>query len=81
MIENSKIAQQKHIQDLKLNALLEVTKAINNNLSTTQLLDLYQDILENRLGVGKLVLFSFDVEWKCLLKYGINLKYKKGITV
>jgi sigma-B regulation protein RsbU (phosphoserine phosphatase) len=70
--DQSKISQQKHIQDLKLNALLEVTKAINNNYSTGQLLDLFQDILENRLGVGKLVLFSFDVEWKCLLKYGIK---------
>ncbi|MBL7911010.1 MAG: PP2C family protein-serine/threonine phosphatase [Bacteroidia bacterium] len=72
MSDQSKITQQKHIQDLKLNALLEVTKAINNNFSTGQLLDLFQDILENRLGVGKLVLFSFDVEWKCLLKYGIK---------
>ncbi len=72
MSDQSKISQQKHIQDLKLNALLEVTKAINNNFSTGQLLDLFQDILENRLGVGKLVLFSFDLEWKCLLKYGIK---------
>ncbi len=72
MSDQSKISQQKHIQDLKLNALLEVTKAINNNFSTGQLLDLFQDILENRLGVGKLVLFSFDSEWKCLLKYGIK---------
>lgn len=72
MTDQSKISHQKQIQDLKLNALLEVTKAINNNFSTGQLLDLYQDILENRLGVGKLVLFSFDTEWKCLLKYGIN---------
>ena len=72
MTDASKISQQKQIQDLKLNALLEVTKAINNNYSTGELLDLYQDILENRLGVGKLVLFSFDNEWKCLLKYGIN---------
>ena len=55
MTENSKIILQKHIQDLKLNALLEVTKAINNNFSTSQLLDLYQDILENRLEVGKLI--------------------------
>jgi len=70
--DQSKISQQKHIQDLKLNALLEVTKAINNNFSTGQLLDLFQDILENRLGVGKLVLFSYDSEWKCLLKYGIK---------
>ncbi|MEO6305009.1 MAG: PP2C family protein-serine/threonine phosphatase [Bacteroidia bacterium] len=72
MSDQSKISQQKHIQDLKLNALLEVTKAINNNYSTGQLLDLFQEILENRLGVGKLVLFSYDgEEWKCLLKYGI----------
>jgi sigma-B regulation protein RsbU (phosphoserine phosphatase) len=70
--ENTKISKQKRIQDLKLNALLEVTKAINNNFSTAQLLDLFQDILENRLGVGKLVLFHFDTEWKCILKYGID---------
>lgn len=62
----------KTIKDLKLNALLEITKAINNNLSTAQLLDLYQDILENRLKIGKLVLFSFDKEWTCILKYGIT---------
>lgn len=60
------------VKDLKLNAILEITKAINNNLSTSALLDLYQDILENRLKVGKLVLFSFDKEWTCILKYGIN---------
>ena len=72
MTDPSKISHQKQIQDLKLNALLEVTKAINNNFSTGQLLELYQEILENRLGVGKLVLFSFETEWKCLLKYGIS---------
>lgn len=71
--ERSKILKlQKEVKDLKLNALLEITKAINNNYSTAQLLDLYQDILENRLGVGKLVLFSFDEEWSCILKYGIS---------
>ena len=75
MTEGTKISKQKRIQDLKLNALLEVTKAINNNFSTSQLLDLYQDILENRLGVGKLVLFHHDTEWKCLLKYGIDKEF------
>jgi sigma-B regulation protein RsbU (phosphoserine phosphatase) len=75
LTENSKIWQQKHIQDLKLNALLEVTKAINTNAATSALLDLYQDILENRLGVGKLVLFSYDNEWTCILKYGIDEEF------
>jgi phosphoserine phosphatase RsbU/P len=72
---NTKISHQKHIQDLKLNALLEVTKAINNNWSTDELLDLYQNILEDRLGVGKLVLFHFEKEWTCILKYGIDENY------
>lgn len=72
MSSSAKISKQKLIQDLKLNALLEVTKAINNNYSTPQLLDLYQDILENRLGVGKLVLFHYNKEWTVILKYGIS---------
>lgn len=75
MAEASKIFKRKEIQNLKLNALLEITKAINNNISTAKLLDLYQEILENRLGVGKLVLFSFDAEWKCILKYGIDKEF------
>lgn len=71
--ERSKILKlQKEVKDVKLNALLEITKAINNNFATPQLLELYQDILENRLGVGKLVLFSFDETWSCILKYGIT---------
>ncbi len=60
------------VKDVKLNALLEMTKAINNNASTSQLLDIYQEILENRLNVGKLVLFSFNDEWTCILKYGVD---------
>jgi sigma-B regulation protein RsbU (phosphoserine phosphatase) len=75
VIEKNNIAKKKHIQNLKLNALLEVTKAINNNFSTSQLLNLYQDILENRLGIGKLILFSFDTDWKCILKYGLSKEY------
>ena len=63
------------VKDIKLNALLEITKAINNNVSTAQLLDIYQEILENKLKVGKLVLFSFTNEWTCILKYGVNKEY------
>ena len=75
MNKNEHTTKKKIVQDLKLNALLEVTKAINNNLSTSKLLDLYQDILENRLGVGKLVLFHFESDWKCILKYGIDADF------
>jgi len=63
------------VKDIKLSSLLEMTKAINNNLTTSQLLDIYQEILENRLNVGKLVLFSFTNEWTCILKYGVDKDY------
>ena len=63
------------VKDIKLSALLEMTKAINNNLSTSQLLGIYQEILENKLKVGKLVLFSYDTEWTCILKYGVDSTY------
>lgn len=74
-LSNSNIKSTNTINDIKLSALLEMTKAINNNLTTPQLLDIYQDILENRLKVGKLVLFSFSTEWTCILKYGIDSLY------
>jgi sigma-B regulation protein RsbU (phosphoserine phosphatase) len=63
--------KDKSESDIKLNALLEVTKAINGNQSVSQLLELYQNILQNRLGVGRLALFSYDKSWQCLLTYGI----------
>ncbi|MBS1651823.1 MAG: PP2C family protein-serine/threonine phosphatase [Bacteroidetes bacterium] len=76
MKEEQKIKARQLISELKLNALLEVTKAINNNFSTSQLLDLYQTILENKLGVKRLALFNFDQEWRCILKYGIPIEQK-----
>ncbi len=77
-MKNSKLntkTNSNSVKDVKLNALLEMTKAINNNVSTAQLLDIYQEILENRLNVGKLVLFSFTTEWTCILKYGVDKDY------
>lgn len=66
----------KRIKDLKLNALLEITRAINNNFSTSQLLDIFKDVLENQLKIGKLALFSNNNEdWKCILKYGVGDEY------
>lgn len=65
----------KRIKDIKLNALLEITKAINNNFSTEQLLQLFEDVLSNHLNIGRLVLFSHDNDWKCILKYGVAEEY------
>lgn len=66
----------RRVKDIKLNSLLEITRAINNNFSTTQLLDIFKDVLENQLKIGKLVLFSNnDHDWECILKYGVGDEY------
>ena len=65
----------KQTKDIKLNSLLEITKAINHNFSTEQLLEIFENVLENQLHIGKLVLFSNDNGWKCILKYGVGEEY------
>jgi len=66
----------KRITDIKLNSLLEITKAINNNFSTDQLLEIFKEVLETQLKIGKLVLFSDSKKgWKCILKYGFGDEY------
>ncbi|MCB0402323.1 MAG: PP2C family protein-serine/threonine phosphatase [Flavobacteriales bacterium] len=42
----------------KLDTLLEVTKAINNNLSKADLISIYKNVLLDELKIGKVVLFS-----------------------
>jgi phosphoserine phosphatase RsbU/P len=66
------IQHKRAIRDLKLSVLLDVTKAINSNLSTTELLTIYEDTLKNKLNIGKLVLFINDGTWKNLCQYGID---------
>ncbi len=66
----------KRVKDIKLNSLLEITKAINNNFSTEQLLEIFEEVLETQLNIGKLVLFSNENDsWKCILKYGVGDEY------
>lgn len=65
-------------KDLKLNLLLEITKAINNNLSKEGLLKIFEDFLRNELNIGKLVLFCKEGDkWECILKYGVGSEYNQ----
>lgn len=65
--------RQPRIKDFKLGALLDVTKAINSNVSTADILALYENIIREKLNIGKLVLFSNDgSNWRCLLSFGVS---------
>ncbi len=74
MPELSTMSKSK-LLELKLASLLEVTKAINSNTKTPELLKIYESVLKNQLNVGKLVLYAFDGEWKALLKFGMEASF------
>lgn len=63
---SSKIKQR----DFKLNALLELTEAINANSSEENLIFQFQNIVQGHLGIEKLALFIKRENWQCLLQYG-----------
>jgi sigma-B regulation protein RsbU (phosphoserine phosphatase) len=61
------------LKDLQLNALLEVTQAINNNLSEEDLLKIYKFTLLADLKIQRLALFT-DIggDWTCRVHFGTN---------
>ncbi len=60
-------------REFKLKALLDLTNAINNNLSTEDLLLQFREIVENQLLIRRLVLFSkIESVWECSIQYGVE---------
>ncbi len=60
------------LSNYKLNTLLDITQAINDNVSTEGLIDRYENILRNELNIGKVVVFSFNQKWQRILASGID---------
>ncbi len=60
------------ITKFKLNTLLEVTQAINENLSQESLLARYEAILTKELKIGKILLFKLAENWECILCSGCD---------
>ncbi|MBI3502416.1 MAG: PP2C family protein-serine/threonine phosphatase [Bacteroidetes bacterium] len=71
----TKSISKSKLLEVKLASLLEVTKAINSNTKTRELLKIYESVLRNQLNVGKLVLYAFDGEWKAVLKFGMEASF------
>ena len=57
--------------NFKLNALLDITQAINENLSREQLMKRYEKLLREDLSIGKVIIFKLENTWKCILNSGI----------
>lgn len=63
-------------RDFKLNSLLEITKAINSNAPVSDILNIYNYVLTEQLGIRKFILFNYQKEWNVLDKVGIKGKVK-----
>lgn len=67
-----RLIEKMKVKDFKLKSMLEITKAINADAPTDELLSLFRLAAVEELGIDKLVLFSFDQSWKCILKIGVE---------
>lgn len=71
----TKAMSKSKLLEIKLASLLEVTKAINFNTKTPELLKIYETVLRQQLNVGKLVLYANDGGWKSVLKFGMDASF------
>lgn len=70
------------LKELELNALLEVTEAINNNLPEESLYKIYHFTLLANLKVKKLALFvESNDQWSCKVFFGVNAAVVESIPV
>jgi sigma-B regulation protein RsbU (phosphoserine phosphatase) len=67
-----------HVKKLQLHWLLQITKAINYNLPSTQLFEIYETVMRDQLKVKKLVLYVHEDSWKEMLSYGVDESYTPG---
>lgn len=65
------------IKELELNALLEITQAINSNLPEESLYKIYNFTLRSNLNIEKLALFVLDEEWDCKVCFGTKKKFTR----
>jgi len=74
-MEELDLRKQFEIKELELNALLEITQAINSNLPEESLYKIYNFTLRSNLNIKKLALFVLDDDWYCKAHFGTSHHY------
>lgn len=72
MARLKRIIDRLELKEFQLRALLDVTKAINNNMARAELLALYEYIVREELGITRLMLFERTHRWERVLAYGAD---------
>jgi sigma-B regulation protein RsbU (phosphoserine phosphatase) len=69
------------LSTFKLNALLDITLAINDNVSTSELIRRYEKLLCDDLDIGKVIVLKYSDKWECLLNSGYGPNFFKKVDV
>lgn len=69
------------ISTFKLNALLDITLAINENVSISDLAKRFEKLLKEDLSIGKVMVIKHGEEWECLLNSGFIKDFFKNLNV
>lgn len=77
---NTILKTQFELKELELNSLLEVTQAINNNLSEDSLYKIFNFTLRANLNLQKLALYVLNEEedaylWECKANFGTEVSF------
>ncbi|MEQ8623521.1 MAG: SpoIIE family protein phosphatase [Vicingaceae bacterium] len=69
------------LSNSKLNRLLNLTNAINNNSTRKSLFAVLQEVLIDDLHIGKFILFTFENSWRVALTEGISAIDAKKVDI
>ncbi len=64
-------------KELEVNALMEITQAVNNNLPEENLYKIYEFTLRANLHIDKLALYVHGQQWECQAQFGTSKDFKK----
>ncbi|MGV9012716.1 MAG: PP2C family protein-serine/threonine phosphatase [Flavobacteriales bacterium] len=70
MTRLDRLTERLNLKEFQLRALLDLTKAINNNSADTVLLKLYASIMRDELGITRILLYENDGSWRLTHAYG-----------
>ncbi|MBS0000981.1 MAG: PP2C family protein-serine/threonine phosphatase [Cyclobacteriaceae bacterium] len=75
--EVSDLKKHFELKELELNALLEITQSINNNLPRESLYKIFNFTLRANLKLKKLALYVYDEFWACKVNFGTRNNFFK----
>lgn len=65
--KESRVKGRLALSNIKLNTLLDITNAINNNSSSEELYDILREVLTKQLLIDKFALYVFEEQWNLAL--------------